>query len=161
MSRNIIETIMGAVVLTVAALFLIFAYTHADLRQVEGYQVSARFSGVAGLSPGSDVRVTGVRVGSVSAIDLDPQSYLAIVRMTIDPAIELTADASARIASESLLGGKYISIEPGGAEETLAAGGTIQFTEPALDIEQLLRQAVFGMQSGGDGEQGGGGLDGL
>lgn len=151
MNRNVIETIMGAVVLTVAALFLVFAYTNADLQQVRGYPVDARFGGVAGLNTGSDVRITGVRVGSVTSIDLDPRTYLAVVRMSIDPSVTLTADASARIASESLLGGKYISIDPGGAEETLGAGDSIQFTEPALDIEQLLRQAVFGLQSGGDG----------
>ena len=150
MSRNVIETIMGAVVLTVAALFLVFAYTNADLRQVQGYQVDARFGGVAGLTAGSDVRITGVRVGSVTSIELDPRTYLAIVRMTIDPSVTLTADASARIASESLLGGRFISIDPGGAEDLLAAGGSIQYTEPALDIEQLLRQAVFGLQAGDD-----------
>ena len=160
MSRNVIETIMGAVVLTVAALFLVFAYTNADLQQVRGYQVDARFGGVAGLNTGSDVRITGVRVGSVTSIDLDPRTYLAVVRMSIDPSVTLTADASARIASESLLGGKYISIDPGGAEETLGAGDSIHFTEPALDIEQLLRQAVFGLQSGGESGDGDAGASG-
>ena len=154
MSRNIIETIMGAVVLSVAALFLVFAYTNADLRQVQGYQVDARFAGVAGLTAGNDVRITGVRVGSVTSIELDPQTYLAVVRMTIDPSVTLTTDASARIASESLLGGRFISIDPGGAEEVLAAGGRIQYTEPALDIEQLLRQAVFGLQAGDEADGG-------
>ena len=78
-----------------------FAYTAADLRQVEGYQLIARFDQVGGLSPGADVRISGVKVGSVVSQTLDPETYLAEIRMTIDPSIHLPEDTLAEVASES------------------------------------------------------------
>jgi len=84
MRRSVIETIMGAVVLVVAALFLFFAYTTSNVRAIGGYQLVARFNRVDGIAPGSEVRLSGIKVGSVLSTHLDPKTYLAEVRMIIE-----------------------------------------------------------------------------
>ena len=78
MRRNTIETVLGGVVIVVAGFFLVFAYTSADLRRVDGYEVTANFSSVGGLQSGSDVRISGVKVGTVTSQTLDPSTYLAV-----------------------------------------------------------------------------------
>ena len=80
MSRNAVETVMGAVVLVVAALFLFFAYTRTQTHTVTGYEVSARFDRVDGLRTGGDVRISGIKVGTVTSQSLDAQTFLAVVR---------------------------------------------------------------------------------
>ena len=114
MSRNVIETVMGAVVLAVAAFFLFFAYGSADLRAVDGYEVIARFDRIDGLEPGANVAISGVRVGRVISTQLDPTTYLAEVHMSIASDVELPIDTIATVASESLLGGRFMSLDPGG-----------------------------------------------
>ncbi|WP_029007196.1 outer membrane lipid asymmetry maintenance protein MlaD [Azospirillum halopraeferens] len=148
MRRNVIETVLGGVVLVVAAFFLVFAYTSADLRRIDGYEVSAAFSSITGLQSGADVRISGVKVGTVTGLTLDPNTYQAVVRMTVDRDIKLPADTAAVIASESLLGGKFLSLEPGGEDQMIAAGGRIQYTQSTPGLEQLLGQVIFSLQSG-------------
>ncbi len=149
MRRHVIETVIGAVVIAVAVLFFVFAYRTADLDQVDGYTVSARFDRIDGISVGSDVRISGVRVGSVSAIDLDPTTYLALVEMSIRPELELPLDTVAVVASESLLGGRYMALEPGAEIDMIEPGGTIEFTQSTPGLEQLLGQVIFSLQNGG------------
>jgi phospholipid/cholesterol/gamma-HCH transport system substrate-binding protein len=151
MRRNVIETVMGAVVLVVAGFFLAFAYGSADLRSVSGYDVTANFNTIIGLSAGSDVRIAGVRVGTVTGLTLDPKTYLAVVHMTIEPSIHLPTDTVALIASESLLGGKVMSLEPGGDTEMIKPGGRIQYTQSSPGLEQLLGQVIYSLQSGSKG----------
>src|SRR5487761_1304867 len=95
MSRNAVETVMGAVVLVVAAVFLFFAYTTSQVRAVSGYDVTANFGRVEGLRDGGDVRISGIRVGSIISQTLDPKDYVAVVKMSIDPAIKLPRDSVA------------------------------------------------------------------
>jgi len=153
MRRNVIETVLGGVVLVVAAFFLVFAYRSADLRKVQGYAVSANFSSISGLAAGADVRISGVKVGSVESLTLDPKSFQAVVHMQIDNGIKLPKDTAAVVASESLLGGKFMSLEPGGEEQTIAPGGRIEYTQSVPGLEQLLGQVIFSLQNtnkGGD-----------
>ena len=148
MRQNVIESVMGAVVLVVAALFLVFAYSSADLQAVDGYRVEARFDQITGLAPGSDVLISGVRVGSVIGTALDPATYRAVVEMSIDPAITLYTDATATVASEGLLGGMFVQIDPGGAfDEVLGEGQEITFTQSTPGLEQLLGQVIFSLES--------------
>ncbi len=147
MHRNLIETVMGGVVLAVAVFFLAFAYTSADLGSVDGYEVVARFQSIEGLSVGSDVRISGVKVGTVVSQELDPLSFLAEVRMSIDDSIELPIDTAAIIASESLLGGKFMRLEPGGDEELIGPGGIVEYTQAPVNVEELLGRFIFGSQS--------------
>ena len=159
MRRNVIETVMGAIVLVVAGLFLFFAYTSANLRSVEGYPVVADFSRLGGLQAGGDVRISGVKVGSVTSMTLDPKTYLAHVTMNVDPSIKLPTDTVAAIKSESLLGGKYMALDPGGAADKIAPGGRLQYTVDPVDFETLIGKYMFSGQSNGSGGQQGQGGD--
>jgi phospholipid/cholesterol/gamma-HCH transport system substrate-binding protein len=153
MSRNVIETVMGGVVLVIAALFLVFAYTTAQVRATSGYQVTAEFDRVEGIREGTDVRISGIKVGSVVAQTLDPKTYLAIVRMSIDPGIKLPTDTVAQIASSGLLGDKYMSLVPGAEEDTIPPGGKIARTQSPMSLENLIGQYIFS-QGGAKGDAG-------
>jgi len=147
MHRNLIETVMGGVVLVVALFFLVFAYTSADLGKVDGYEVTASFPSIEGLNVGSDVRISGVKVGTVVGQKLDPLTFLVEVRMGIDESVELPIDTAAIIASESLLGGKFMRLEPGGDEDVIGPGGAIEYTQAPLNLEELVGRFIFGSQS--------------
>jgi phospholipid/cholesterol/gamma-HCH transport system substrate-binding protein len=155
MRGNVIETVMGAVVIVVAALFLVFAYKTSQLRTVTGYEVSAEFSRIDGIRLGSDVRISGIKIGSVSAQELDPKSYLAVIRMTIDPAVKLPDDTVAEIISAGLLGDKYLSLVPGGSDKDIPPGGKIKYTQSSVSLENLIGQMIFSTPSSGKKEEGG------
>lgn len=150
MHRNLIETVMGGVVVAVALLFLVFAYTSADLGKVDGYEVTASFPSIEGLNIGSDVRISGVKVGTVVGQKLDPLTFLVEVRMGIDDSVELPIDTAAIIASESLLGGKFMRLEPGGEEDMIGPGGAIEYTQAPLNLEEMVGRFIFGSQSDED-----------
>jgi phospholipid/cholesterol/gamma-HCH transport system substrate-binding protein len=143
MKRSAIETIMGAVVLLVAGLFLVFAYQSTDLRLGSSYQLTARFNAVDGLTLGSDVRVGGVKVGSVIDQGIDEEIYQAVITLAVRRDVGLPADSKAVIASDGLLGGRYVKIEPGTAGEMLADGDRIERTEDAIALEELLGKVMF------------------
>lgn len=144
MQNSIVETLIGAVVVAVAALFLVFAYTSTGSGSVSGYNVKARFNRVDGVNVGTDVRMSGIKVGSVSNMGLDPQSFSAVLTISLQNSVKIPDDSSARITSEGLLGNQYISIEPGGSMDFLKAGGEIENTQGAVDLMGLLGKVVFG-----------------
>jgi phospholipid/cholesterol/gamma-HCH transport system substrate-binding protein len=146
MNRNAVETVMGAVVLVVAAVFLFFAYTTSQVRAISGYEVTANFDRVEGLRDGGDVRVSGIKVGSIISQTLDPKDFVAVVKMSIDPSIKLPVDTAAKIASAGLLGDNYVSLEPGNEDQLIKPGGEIEHTEPAMDLEALIGQYIFSGQ---------------
>jgi phospholipid/cholesterol/gamma-HCH transport system substrate-binding protein len=143
MRRNLIETVMGAVVLLVAALFVYFAYNTAQVRSAPGYPITASFGKVGGLSVGSDVRISGIKVGSVAARALDLQSYEAVVSMSIDDGVKLPEDTIASIASEGPLGGRYVRLEPGTSSTALQPGGTIKETRGYRSLEDQVGEIIF------------------
>jgi phospholipid/cholesterol/gamma-HCH transport system substrate-binding protein len=148
MTRNVIETVMGAVVLVIAALFLFFAYSTSQVHAVRGYEVVAQFDRIEGVREGSDVRISGIKVGSIVAQSLDPANYLALVRMSIDPKIKLPTDTIAQIASSGLLGDKYMSLLPGAADEMIPPGGQIKYTQAPISLENMIGQYIFSQQQG-------------
>ena len=157
MKRSVIETILGALVLFIAGAFLVFSYNTANVKQISGYELTANFTSIGGLSVGDDVQVSGVKVGSVSGVTIDPQSYLAVVSLSIDPQYKLPIDTAAVISSKSLLGGRFLSLEPGGDEEYFEDGDKIDYTQAPQNLEQLLGQFIFSMQGGkkdGDSAEG-------
>ncbi len=147
MKRSVIETVLGAIVLFLAGFFLVFSYRTADVKKISGYEVKASFSGIGGLGIGDDVRISGVKVGSIADLALDPKTYLAVVTMSIEPSVQLPDDTAAIIASESLLGGRYMELQPGASEEMLKPGGLIQYTQSPQNLEQLLGKFIFSLQS--------------
>ncbi len=150
MKRNVMETVLGAVVLIVAVVFLGFSYSSANIGDVNGYQVTADFSGTGGLSIGDDVQISGVKIGSIAKIELKPEDYMARVTMDINDKVQLPDDTSAFISSESLLGGKYMELQPGASEDMLGAGGHIQYTQAPQNLEQLLGKFIFSMDKGNE-----------
>ncbi len=143
MRRNVIETILGAIVLLIAGMFLVFAYTNSDLRPVEGYRVIAKFNAIDGLTVGNDVRIGGVKVGTVVEQRVDQQDYLAVVTMTIRPDIKLPTNTRVSVSSEGLLGGKYVKLEPSGDGELVAAGEELVSTRDVISLEELLGRVIF------------------
>ena len=143
MTGNMIETVMGAVVLVVAGWFLFFAYSTSQVRAVQGYEVTAQFDSVAGIRDGSDVRIAGVKVGSIVSETLDPKTFLATVRMSVDHSYKLPDDTVAEIVSAGLLGDRYLALVPGGSEQTIPPGGRIKFTQSPVSLEHLIGQMIF------------------
>jgi phospholipid/cholesterol/gamma-HCH transport system substrate-binding protein len=158
MRGNVIETVMGAVVLVAAALFLFFAYNTSQLRAVSGgYEVTADFARIDGIHQGSEVRISGIKVGSVVSDELDPKTFLATIRMSIDPKVQLPEDTVAAVTSAGLLGDKYMSLAPGGSDKTIPPGGKIKYTQSSVSLENLIGQMIFsapgGKPSGGGAAQ--------
>jgi phospholipid/cholesterol/gamma-HCH transport system substrate-binding protein len=145
---------MGAVVLVVAAVFLFFAYSTSQLRAVSGYELTADFERIDGIKEGSDVRVSGIKVGSVVAGTLDPKTFLATVRLTVEPSIKLPDDTVAEIVSDGLLGSKYLSLTPGGSEKDIPPGGRIRYTQSSVSLEHLIGQMMFSPPSGKKSDEG-------
>ncbi len=148
MKRNIVESVLGAIVLLVAASFFFWAYARADVGDPGGYTLVARFDRIDGLDPGGPVRISGIRVGQILSMELDPVSFRALVRLSVARDIELPADSSAQVVSASLLGGKYLAIVPGGDDLMLADGDEIPYTQSSINFEDLIGQFMFSQGSG-------------
>jgi phospholipid/cholesterol/gamma-HCH transport system substrate-binding protein len=146
MKRSLVETILGAIVLLAAGLFLLYSIKTADIADTGGYEITADFSSVGGLKPGDIVQISGVKVGTISRIELITETYLARVRMNIRDEYKIPTDTAALITSEGLLGGQYMALEPGADEEMIKPNGVIQYTQAPQNLEQLLGQFIFSMQ---------------
>ncbi len=144
MQNSIVETLIGAAVVAVAVLFLAFAYSTTGSGPVSGYEVVAKFNRADGVNVGSDVRLSGIKVGTVSKLSLDPKTYNAVVTIALARDVKLPDDSSIRVTSEGLLGNQYLSIEPGSSMMYIMAGGEIENTQGAIDLVGLLGKAVFG-----------------
>lgn len=143
MQKNIIETLTGAVVLVVAGVFFVFAYQGSGMRIESGYLVKANFTNISGITLGSDVRIGGVKIGTVSDLSLDTNTYEAVLSMNIRSSTTLPKDSSASIVSNGLLGEKFVQITPGGEEKTLKDGDKIEFTQSAINLEELIGKFMF------------------
>lgn len=145
------ETILGAIVAVVAVGFFAFAAAQAgQTGGSNGYELSAAFQRVDGVSVGSDVRISGVKVGVVRAVSLDPSTYDAVLTLAIQDGVDVLDDSTARIATDGLLGGGYVAIEPSGMAP-LAAGGRIPNTQGSIDLLTLF--ASFAQGSGNSDSQ--------
>jgi len=133
------ETLMGLLVLVLAAGFLVYSLSVGDVgAKAGGYELTAKFGQVGSLAPGASVSVAGVKVGTVSQITLDPKSYLAVAKLSLDPTVKLPSDSTAKITSDSLLGGVHVAIAPGGATDDIKPGGEIENTQGAVDLFGLI-----------------------
>lgn len=150
MDNSFVETLVGGIVIAIAAAFLAYGYSVSDVGNVSGIEVTAEFDRVDGLATGSDVRLSGIKIGTVTAQSLNTENYFAVVTFNLTDEIQVPSDSSAKITSEGLLGGNYVSITPGGSEEMLANGDMIQFTQGSIDLIGLVGQAVFSAQGGSE-----------
>jgi phospholipid/cholesterol/gamma-HCH transport system substrate-binding protein len=143
-NSNAFETIIGAIVVAVAAGFLYFMYTSTGAGSVAGYEVTARFSSADGISSGTDVRLHGIKIGTVSGLSLDPKTYYAVARLSIGNDVKIPDDSSVKITSSGFLGSNYVAIQPGGSEKMVAQGGELTNTQGAVDVMGLIGRAVMG-----------------
>ena len=147
MRENVAEAMIGALVVLLAAGFLIFMGQNSGMTRSGGdYGLVANFRSAEGVVVGSDVRLAGVKIGSVTGITLDPKSYLAAAQLSINEAVALPDDSEASIASEGLLGGAFVELSPGGSEFMLADGDEIENTQGAISLLALLMR--FASQNG-------------
>jgi len=149
MQNSIVETLIGAAVIAVAAFFLFFAYSSTGSGPVSGYDVVAKFNRADGVNVGTDVRLSGIKVGTVERMALDPKTYSAVVTLALERTVTLPDDSSVRITSEGLLGNQYLSIEPGSSPDKIKPGGEIENTQGSVDLIGLLGKAVFSATGAG------------
>ena len=144
MHNSVVETIIGAAVIAIAAAFFTFAYTTSGIgKGAGGYSLSAEFENIEGINVGSDVRLAGIKIGSVTKQELDPSNFQARIVMSISSEVILPDDSTAKVTSEGLLGGKFVAIEPGGSEEKLKDGDQMSYTQGAIDLWGLINQFMF------------------
>jgi phospholipid/cholesterol/gamma-HCH transport system substrate-binding protein len=150
--HSAVEIATGAGVLLIAGGFLVFAVANTGEKfGGGGYALNAVFDHVDGLSTGADVRIAGVKVGSVLSIRLDPKTYQADVAFDVQKDVQLSTDSSATISTDGLLGGKYLSLGAGGEDTLLKPGGTITITQGSVNLEALIGKYIFGSTGGKSG----------
>ncbi len=147
MKNNYFEASVGAIVLVIAAVFLVYTFTTANMKSIDGYQVFAEFDRVDGLTVGSDVRMSGIKIGTVLSQKLNIETYGAIISIELNKDIKLPIDSSAQIISDGLLGSKFLALIPGSDIEYIDPGGTIEFTQSPIILENLLGQFLFGISN--------------
>lgn len=154
MKQNIIETFMGAFVIAVALMFIYISYSGGHISTRGGaYTIYAKFNEVGGVSTGSDVRIGGIKIGTVNRQSLDPDNYRAVLKLTIQNDVQLPTDSSAAIVSDGLIGNKYVSITPGADENMLTANGEITFTQDSISLESLIGKFAFGSLKDGNKDE--------
>lgn len=146
MKSNTFEALIGAVVIALTLIFLFFGFQSMRLNNEGKYNVSAVFNRIDGIKLGSDIRMSGIKIGTVSSQELDNITFQARVLMAIDSDILIPDDSSAKITTDGLLGGNYISIEPGGNDIYLESGDEILFTQGSVDLIGLVGEALFSVE---------------
>ena len=141
--ENIGEAIVGLLVVLLAVWFVIFAWKRTGGGEKAGsIKITAIFPNASGVTPGTDVRVAGLKIGSVQRLSLDPQSYQVKVELALDPTAKLPADSSASITSDGLLGATFVAMNPGGSPTPLKNGDTITDTQGSMDLMALIGQFI-------------------
>ena len=141
--ENIGEAIVGLMVVILAIWLVIFAWQRTGGGEKAGsIRISAIFPNASGVTAGTDVRVAGLKIGSVTGLSLDPQSYQVKVDIALDPPAKLPADTSAAITSEGLLGSTFIAMNPGGSPTPLKNGYTITDSLGSMDLMALIGQFI-------------------
>ena len=143
MRQNTFETLLGALIIIGAAFFAMKVYYSANLIPSDGKELKAEFSDVSGLSVGDDVFLAGIKIGQVTAQEIDKITYVARLTFRINPDIELPSDTSARIVAKSLLGGYVLELSPGSNAEIMEQGDIIYDTIDPVSLTDLLGKFVF------------------
>ena len=151
MGSQKIEVITGFLVVLFAGIFLTYGLGRANMQLSEGYYpLKASFSDITGISSGADIKMSGVKVGTVSSADINPKSFQADVTLLLRDDVHIPLDSSVKIASDGLLGGAHITIDVGSEEENLNAGDRFSYTQSAVSLMDLLSRAVFSAGASAD-----------
>ena len=145
---SLTETLIGAAVVAAAALILLFVWLGKGSGGASGYELNVRLVKADGLGVGTEVRLSGIKVGSVTDMTLDPATYLVTLHMNIDSAVKVPADSSIMVNQAGLLGGGYLSIAPGGDDKMLADGGMIENAQGSIDLMSLISKFATGGSGG-------------
>ncbi len=129
--------------LVVAGVFVFYAFAKSDRGGADGYEITARFGRIDGLKRGADVTLSGVKIGTVTSVDLDRKTYQAVVHMAVTSSVQVPVDTNAKIVSESLLGGMVIVLDPGGDKTMIQPGGEVANTQDAISITELIAKFMF------------------
>lgn len=145
MQRNMLETVMGAIVLIAAAGFLYLVSSSVGVREnSSGYNLVMRFDRGGSVNPGTDVRIAGAKIGTVVSKRFDPDNYQAVVTINVDNDVKLPKDTTAIITSDGLLGDNYVLLEIGGDDQMLKANDQITHVQGALNLADLINKFVVG-----------------
>ncbi|MDR2646398.1 MAG: outer membrane lipid asymmetry maintenance protein MlaD [Holosporaceae bacterium] len=142
------ESVVGVFVLIIASFFFYYVYMKSGWQSVDGYLLTAKFDKADGLIEGGDVKVSGIKVGKIVGVSIDPTSFLAVVKFTVLEGLKLPNDTSASVSSDGLLGKKYLSLTPGGNDAFLKGGDEIGNTSGPVDIESLIGKFIFSQNKG-------------
>lgn len=135
---RVFETVVGIFVLVVTASFFSMVYNKSSWKRIDGYVLTASFDRADGLADGSDVKISGITVGKIVDLRVDPKTFVAVVKFRIPNEIQLPVDSAAKVDSDGLFGGKYLSIIPGGEDEVLKPNDEIERTIGPVNLESLV-----------------------
>ena len=142
--NNLAESLIGAAVVAIALVIAALAYYRTGSAGPSGYEINAKLSKADGLAVGTDVRLAGIKVGTVSDLTLDPKTYLVTVHMNIQHDVQLPADSSILVTQSGFLGGQYLSITPGGEDKMMTAGSYFENAQGSIDVMGLVNRFTGG-----------------
>ena len=148
MKERVIETAVGFIVICVAIFSFMFFYKVSDSgKDGEGYFLNAYFQNIEGVAEGNDVKLSGIKIGYIDNVTLENGTYFAVARLKIKKGIDIPSDSRAIVSTSGLLGGKYIRINPGSADDNLQENGKIKFTQSSINIEDLISKLMYSLNS--------------
>ena len=142
--NNIAESLIGAAVVAIALVLAALAYYRTGAGGTSGYEVNARLAKADGLAVGTDVRLAGIKIGTVSDLTLDPKTYLVTVHMNVRDDIKLPVDSSVLVTQAGFLGSQYLSITPGGDDKMMTAGAYFDNAQGSIDVMNLVGRFATG-----------------
>ena len=142
-NNNYFDFIIGTFVILCAGLFFLNSFKSTKVSDSDGYFLIAKFDNINGISGGSDVKISGVKIGTVIDQFIDEKTFRATIKFSINDKIKLPSDSSAKIVSDGLLGSKFLEINPGSQEDLLNEGDELIFTQSSVNFEDLLARFMF------------------
>ncbi len=143
MSQKTVEILMGAAMLLLGVFAIFTVYASSRVTAATGYTVSVRFNKVGGLGEGNAVRIAGLQVGTITAQKLDPETYDAVLDLSVRADVKLPSDTEAEVSSDGLLGGKFILLTPGKAKDFIPDKGKITKAKGVVALEEMVGRMIF------------------
>ena len=141
--EQLFETIIGFLVIFCAVGFLAFGLTITNTKTTSKYSLEAKFDNVEGILVGSDVKISGIKVGIVTDQHIDTETYSAVLQISIDKNIKIPRDSVAKVSTSGLIGSKFLEIQPGADEKYLKENEKLRYTQSTINLEDLISRFVF------------------